>query len=73
MCTGTRIVRPRSAMARVTALAYPIQVAYVLNFVTAAIIEFLRRADEADIALLDQVKKGNTPAHIFFCYTDHKA
>ncbi len=36
------------------------------ELMAAAIIEFLRGADQSDVAFLDQIQEGNAASHIFF-------
>jgi hypothetical protein len=63
MCTGMRIVRALSAIARVTAWRIH-QVAYGRELVALAVVELLDRADQAERALLDQVEEAQAAAEV---------
>src|SRR5690349_14353911 len=43
------------------------------ELMSAAVIELLGGADQADVALLDQIQKRNTAPHILLCHGDHEA
>ena len=63
MCTGMRIVRAWSAMARV--IAWRIHhVAYVENLKPLRVVELLDRADQAEVAFLDQVEEQHAAADV---------
>ena len=56
MCTGMRIVRPLSAIARADGLADP-PGGVGGELVAAAVVELLHRADQPERALLDQIQE----------------
>ena len=63
MWTGIRIVRPLSAIARVTAWRNPPR-GVGGELVAAAVVELLDRADEAQRALLDQIQERQAAAQV---------
>ncbi len=63
MCTGMRMVRAWSAMARVIAWRIH-QVAYVENLNPLRVVELLDRADKTQVAFLDKVEEEHAAAHI---------
>ena len=72
MCTGMRIVRAWSAIARVIAWRIH-QVAYVENLKPFDVVELLHGPDQAEVALLDQVEEQHPPAHVPLGDRDHEA
>ena len=61
--TGSRIVRPCSASAREIACLIH-QVAYVESLKPMRVVELLDRADEPEVALLDEVEQRARPARV---------
>ena len=64
----------RALSASERAIAWRIhQVAYVENFKPPAVVELLRRADEADRALLDQVQERQALVAVVLCDRDDES
>ncbi len=43
------------------------------KFMSAMVVEFLRSADQADVAFLNQIKEGNAAADVLFCHANNES